>query len=130
MSTVAFDLPFRRSLLLAVKEALNNAAKHSEATELLLQIRRKGHGLTVVVQDNGKGFDLAQAKSERNGLDNMIQRMSEVGGSCILTSQPGKGCRVELHIPFIQMRRRSWWLNWRLGRRRAKLQPVQAATKN
>ena len=84
----------------------------------------------MVVQDNGKGFDLAQAKSERNGLDNMIQRMNEVGGSCILTSQPGKGCRVELHIPFIQMRRRSWWLNWRLGRRLAKLQPVQAATKN
>jgi signal transduction histidine kinase len=130
MSTVAFDLPFRRSLLLAVKEALNNAAKHSEATELLLQIRRKGHGLTVVVQDNGKGFDLAQAKSERNGLDNMTQRMSDVGGSCLLTSQPGKGCRVEFHIPFIQMRRRSWWLNWRLGRRRAKLPPVQAATKN
>jgi len=130
MSTVAFDLPFRRSLLLAVKEALNNAAKHSEATELLLQIRRKGHGLTVVVQDNGKGFDLAQAKSERNGLDNMTQRMSDVGGRCLLTGQPGKGCRVEFHIPFIQMRRRSWWLNWRLGRRRAKLPPVQAATKN
>jgi signal transduction histidine kinase len=116
MSTIAFDLPFRRSLLLAVKEALNNAAKYSEATELLLQIRRQGQGLTVAVQDNGKGFDLAQTKTERNGLDNMMQRMSEVGGRCLITSAPGKGCRVEFHIPFIQMRRRSWWSTWHLNR--------------
>jgi len=112
MSTVAFDLPFRRSLLLAVKEALNNAAKHSQATELLLQIRRQGHGLTVAVRDNGRGFDLTQAKAGRNGLDNMIQRMNEVGGRCLLTSQPGQGCQVEFHIPLIQMRRRSWWWTW------------------
>jgi signal transduction histidine kinase len=116
MSTIAFDLPFRRSLLLAVKEALNNAVKHSEATELLLQIRRQGHGLTVAVQDNGKGFDPGQAKAERNGLNNMSQRLAEVGGTCLVTSQPGQGCRVEFHIPFIQMRRRPWWLNWRSAR--------------
>jgi signal transduction histidine kinase len=129
MSTTAFDLPFRRSLLLAVKEAIHNAVKHSEATELLLQIRRQGHGLTVAVQDNGKGFDPAHANAERNGLNNMVQRLNEVGGTCLLTSQSGKGCRVEFHIPFIQMRRRPWWLNWRLFRP-AESQPVQDATKN
>ena len=112
MSAMAFDLPLRRSLLLAVKEALNNAAKHSQATELLLQIRRQGRGLMVAVQDNGRGFDLARGKSERNGLKNMTQRLQEVGGTCAITSQPGKGCRVEFHIPFIQMQRRSWWANW------------------
>ena len=113
MSTTAFDLPFRRSLLMAVKEALNNAAKHSEATELLLQIHRRGSGLIVAVQDNGKGFDPAQSKAERNGLNNMHERLNEVGGTCVLTSQPGKGCRIEFYIPFTQMRRRPWWLNWR-----------------
>jgi signal transduction histidine kinase len=116
MSAVAFDLPFRRSLLLAVKEAINNAAKHSGATELLLQIRRQGHGITVAVQDNGRGFDPAQPRAERNGLDNMIQRLNEVGGSCRITSQPGRGCRVEFHIPVIQMRRRPWWAHWPFGR--------------
>ncbi len=116
MSAVAFDLPFRRSLLLAVKEALNNAAKYSGATELLLQIRRQGHGLTVAVQDNGRGFDPAQPRPERHGLDNMAERLAEVGGSCQITSQPGQGCRVEFHIPFIQMSRRSWWSRWNLGR--------------
>lgn len=127
MSAVAFDLPFRRSLLLAVKEALNNAAKHSGATELQLQIRRHGQGLTVVVQDNGKGFDPAQTKTERNGLQNMAQRLNEVGGKCILTSQPGNGCRIEFYIPFIQMRRRPWWFNWYSGGRLTS-QPAAAIT--
>jgi signal transduction histidine kinase len=129
MSTTAFDLPFRRSLLMAVKEALNNAAKHSEATELMLQIHRRGSGLIVAVQDNGKGFDPARSKTERNGLNNMHERLNEVGGTCVLTSQPGKGCRIEFYIPFIQMRRRPWWLNWRPGRP-AQSQTVRDATKN
>jgi signal transduction histidine kinase len=129
MSAVAFDLPFRRSLLLAVKEALNNAAKYSEATELHLQIRRQGDGLVVVVQDNGKGFDPTQTKSERNGLTNMNQRLNEVGGKCIVTTQPGNGCRVEFHIPFTQMGRRPWWLNWYSADSSFRMQSAPAAAK-
>jgi signal transduction histidine kinase len=124
MSTIAFDLPFRRSLLLAVKEALNNAAKHSEATELQLKIRRQGDGLTVVVQDNGKGFNPAQPKAERNGLANMNQRLNEIGGRCMLTSQPGNGCRVEFYIPFIQMHNRPWWSNWFFSNRLTRTKPA------
>ena len=129
-SAVAFDLPFRRSLLMAVKEALNNAAKHSEATELLLQIHRRGLGLIVVVQDNGKGFDAAKTKSERNGLDNMTQRLREMGGSFTIASQPGKGCRVEFHIPFIQMTRRPWWSRWQRDDALPRPQPLVASTKD
>jgi len=126
MSTVAFDLSYRRSLLLAVKEAINNAAKHSRATELLLQIKRQGHGLMVAVQDNGRGFDPDQPTAERNGLDNMNQRMTEVGGHCQVTSRPGEGCRVEFHIPFIQLRRRTWWLNLPLNHRKRKPLPAMS----
>jgi signal transduction histidine kinase len=111
MSVAAFELPLRRSLLMAIKETLNNAVKHSSATELRLQIRWQGQWLVVVVQDNGKGFDRASAKSERNGLVNMAQRMSELGGDCQITSQPGQGCRVELKIPLKRPRQNSWaWL--------------------
>ncbi len=99
ISTAAFILPLRRSLLMAIKETLNNAVKHSEATELRLQIQWQNQRLVVVVQDNGKGFDPATIKTERNGLTNMSRRMSELGGSCLVTSQPGQGCRVEFRIP-------------------------------
>ncbi len=114
ISAVAFDLPLRRNLLLAVKEALNNAVKHSGATELLLEIKRQGQGLIAAVQDNGKGFDPGQSDPERNGLLNMTQRMKEVGGSCRVLSSPGKGCRVEFTVPLTSTSR-GWWL--KLARR-------------
>jgi signal transduction histidine kinase len=112
MSATAFDLPLRRSLLMAIKETLNNAVKHSAATELRLQIHRQGQRLVVVVQDNGKGFDPALARSERNGLTNMAQRMSELGGHCLVTSQPAKGCRVEFNIPLKHPGQNTWAWIW------------------
>lgn len=111
----AFDLPVRRNLFLAVKEALNNAAKYSEAGELFLRIYRKDHKLVVAVEDNGKGFNPAQASAERNGLANMAQRMSEIGGACELSSQPGSGCLVVFTVPLNRTSRRVW-RSWRRRR--------------
>lgn len=106
MPAAELTLPQRRSLLMAIKEALNNAVKHSEATELCLQIKRQGSRLIVAVQDNGKGFDMANTRPEHNGLINMSQRLSELDGNCQVTSHPGKGCRVEFNIP---VKRATWW---------------------
>jgi len=111
MSMAPLNLPFRRSLLMAIKEALNNAVKHSQATEVRIQIERQGQRLVVAVQDNGQGFEMAKAKPERNGLSNMAQRVNELGGSCRVTSEPGKGCRVEFTVPLTPPRRYPWtWL--------------------
>jgi signal transduction histidine kinase len=96
---VVFELPVRRSLLLGVKEALNNAAKHSDASEVFLRIQRRNQTLIVVVEDNGAGFDLEKADPGRNGLTNMTERMKEVGGRCQITSKAGAGCRVEFQVP-------------------------------
>jgi signal transduction histidine kinase len=112
MSAAAFELPLRRSLLLAIKETLTNAVKHSAATELCLQIRRQRHQLVVVVRDNGRGFDSQKVKSARNGLNNMTQRMTELGGHCEIASQPGKGCRVEFSIPLEQPPKGLWAKFW------------------
>ena len=111
MSTTAFDLPLRRSLLMAIKETLNNAAKHSGATELRLQMRRESRRLVVVVRDNGKGFDPHATKAGRNGLTNMAQRMNELGGHFLISSQPGHGCRVEFSIPLKPIRWNDWMWN-------------------
>ncbi len=110
---VIFDLPVRRNLFLAVKEALNNAAKHSAASEVFVRIFRHNQKLTVVVEDNGRGFDPAQADAARNGMTNMTQRMSEIGGSFIVASQPGNGCRIEFTVSLNHSSGPSW-----LGRRR------------
>jgi nitrate/nitrite-specific signal transduction histidine kinase len=96
---------------MAIKETLNNAVKHSEATELKLKIHWHDPRLLVAVEDNGKGFAARLAKSERNGLSNMANRMNELGGTCRVSSEPGKGCRVEFSIPVKQPRRSLWaWL--------------------
>lgn len=109
MPTSAFDLPVRRSLFLAVKEALNNAAKHSGATELFLRIYREDDRVAVVVEDNGRGFD-PTLTSEGNGLANMQQRLAEMGGECNFTTAPGAGCRVEFKMPLAHpLRSESWW---------------------
>jgi len=96
---VVFELPVRRSLLLAVKEAINNAVKYSGADRLFLRINVQGRQLLVVVEDNGKGFDLQKADPQRNGLSNMTERLRELGGVCRIVTRPGGGCRVEFEVP-------------------------------
>jgi hypothetical protein len=92
----------RRNLFLAIKEAINNAAKHSQATELTVHIELSGSRLHVVVADNGRGFDPAQAGRERHGLTNMKLRMAEIGGDCEVVTRPGEGCRVSFRAPLKQ----------------------------
>ena len=95
----------RRNLFLAVKEALNNAVKHSHATELTVRIKLSGSRFIVIVQDNGIGFDYQQANPARNGLTNMMSRMQEIGGDFQVISRPGEGCKVCLGFPLKQ----SWF---------------------
>jgi two-component sensor histidine kinase len=100
------ELPARRNLLLGVKEALNNAVKYSNATEVLLRILLRGQTLLVVVEDNGAGFDPAAVDPARNGLTNMVERMKEMGGECRIITKPGAGCHVEFQIPLPRFRKR------------------------
>jgi signal transduction histidine kinase len=87
----------RHRLMMAVKEALNNALKHARATEVRVQLELAGDRLLVTVADNGGGFEPATVK-RGNGLDHLARRMEEAGGSCAIESQPGGGTRVRLNV--------------------------------
>jgi len=89
----------RHHFFLAFKEALNNVAKHSGAAEVWIRIRFENGWLTVLVEDNGRGFD-ASAPSQRNGLTNMKSRIEEVGGKFVIRSEPGRGTTVEFALLF------------------------------
>jgi signal transduction histidine kinase len=117
MPDLPCDLGVRRNLFLAVKEALNNAARHSEASELVLSIHRQGKNIVVAMEDNGKGFNPAQADRERNGLSNMMKRATEAGGTCSFISQLGAGCRVEFVVPLARPAHHSNFLSrlWKRG---------------
>jgi signal transduction histidine kinase len=112
-SDLILDLPIRRALLMVIKETLNNAVKHSGASEVLLQIKCRGRRLTVMIQDNGKGFDSSALTHERNGLTNITQRMAELGGVCLINSRPGEGCRVEFGLALKPSRRQRFGWPWK-----------------
>ncbi|MCX6892355.1 MAG: triple tyrosine motif-containing protein [Verrucomicrobia bacterium] len=86
----------RHNLFLAFKEALNNAAKHSCASEVRVRAQLGGSGVVLAIEDNGRGFSGGPAG---NGLANMRQRLERVGGSCEIRSDPGQGTRVTFRFP-------------------------------
>lgn len=92
------DLGVRRNLFLGVKEALNNALRHSGASEVRLRIHCRDQQMVVAVEDNGKGFDPALAGQQGNGLSNMSTRAAEAGGVCRISGEPGGGCRIEFAV--------------------------------
>jgi signal transduction histidine kinase len=93
------DLPERRNLLLAVKEAIRNAALHSGSHEVTLKVWVSNETLNVVVEDKGKGFVPKETWISCNGLANMKERLADIGGAATLASTPGEGCRVTFALP-------------------------------
>ena len=96
------DLPLplgvRRSLFLATKEALTNVLKHAHAVEATLRLSVGDEHLRIVVEDNGCGFDPAQAQ-RGNGLEHLARRLAGIGGACEIESRPGAGTTVRLSWP-------------------------------
>jgi signal transduction histidine kinase len=88
----------RHHLFLAVKEALNNAVRHSGASEVRFGLRVDGTSLAISIGDDGRGFN-ASAPAEGNGLHNLRDRLGDLGGRCRVESAPDRGTTVSLEIP-------------------------------
>jgi ligand-binding sensor domain-containing protein/signal transduction histidine kinase len=89
----------RHHFLLAVKETLNNAVRHSNAKMLMVQLKVEGNVMTLVIADNGIGFDVQHARPGGNGLENIQNRMASVNGRAEITSAPGSGTTTMLTMP-------------------------------
>jgi signal transduction histidine kinase len=92
----------RHNLFLALKEALHNAVKHSGATEVRIALTLDVRTFTLSVEDNGRGFELAADNSTSNGLQNMRQRLEQIGGQCAMVSSPGQGVKIVFNVPIRQ----------------------------
>jgi two-component system, NarL family, sensor histidine kinase DesK len=77
----------RRNLFLCLKEALNNAYKHSQSNQLKLSFIQKDKEFMMKISDNGIGIN--HEKPEGNGLRNMKRRMKEQNGHCEVTTENG-----------------------------------------
>jgi signal transduction histidine kinase len=84
-----------QALVLAAREAMANAARHSGADEVSVFVEPNA----VYVRDRGRGFDPDSVAADRRGLSESIRgRMERVGGSAKIVSTPGEGTEVELHL--------------------------------
>jgi PAS domain S-box-containing protein len=81
-----------------VSEALTNAAKHSEATEMSVTVASAGNTLRVTVEDNGLGGAEASAGS---GLVGLIDRVEALGGRFALDSPLNEGTRISIELPLV-----------------------------
>jgi signal transduction histidine kinase len=90
------DMEQRKNLYLIFKEALNNIAKYSECKHVWIELEMSGRQCTLTVRDDGRGFDLAAARTAMagNGLGNMQGRADELNGQLQIESTPGKGTIV------------------------------------
>lgn len=88
----------RHNLLLTTREALQNAVTHAQATEVHLTLKLDDDRLTIIIADNGKGFDPDSVSPESNGLQNMRRRMEEIGGRLEIKSGTGLGTSVILQL--------------------------------
>ena len=87
-----------------LQEALTNVRKHAHATRISLRVRRKEDRIVAVVEDDGRGFDVASVgRMEEHtaglGLTTMAERTRMLGGSARIESEIGKGTKVFIDLP-------------------------------
>ncbi len=98
-AAAALNLPMeqRKDFYLLFKEAVNNAAKYSGASDVWVTVRAGADAVMLEVRDNGRGFDPGQVY-RGNGLWNMERRAERMGGKFELESRAGAGATIRLKV--------------------------------
>jgi PAS domain S-box-containing protein len=91
------------------QEALNNVAKHAQAEHVDVVLERTAACLSLIVEDNGVGFDLSDAEMPRKGLGliGMRERAALVGADLQIESTPGQGTTIMVRAPILAAAARS-----------------------
>ncbi len=81
-----------------VQEAVNNILKYAESREINIQLIRRGNELVIMIEDDGKGFNVEEVKKGR-GLKNMMSRSEWLNGRLAIDSGNGRGTTIIVEIP-------------------------------
>jgi signal transduction histidine kinase len=85
-----------------IQEALTNVSKHSHATKVTLELQTKLEYLYLLIEDNGRGFNLQQ-NTTGFGLQGIRERTIAMGGHFHLASEIGKGCCITVDVPLAKI---------------------------
>lgn len=98
------DMDKRKNVYLIYKEAVINAVKYAECTELQIDLRKTNHNIELHIRDNGKGFDpgsvdYSESSLGGNGLTGMALRAEKLGADFRIDAAPGQGTTISLKLP-------------------------------
>lgn len=86
-------------LFRVAQEVLSNVVRHARATAITVRFQQNAQRATLLIADNGQGFDAAQAREGRYGLLGLQERVKLLNGQLSLQSQPGQGTQIEVTLP-------------------------------
>lgn len=86
-------------LLRIAREAVSNAVRHSGASSMTIGLKASKSELHLSLADDGTGFDSNVAQAGHFGLIGMRERASEIGAHFDLTTQPGRGVKIDVRLP-------------------------------
>jgi signal transduction histidine kinase len=92
-------MPERKNIYLFSKEAINNAVKYSNGSNIFFSMLKKDNMVALEIKDDGKGFDMNSIE-KGNGLINMEARAAELNADLDVLSKRGIGTCIKLHINF------------------------------
>lgn len=106
-SEIADDLPeeHKTCIYRVVQEALNNCARHAQASAVQVAVRADAGEIFLSVQDDGSGFDTARVRGM--GLLGMEERVRHLGGVFEIDSKPGLGTCLQIRLPLAAINARA-----------------------
>ena len=84
-----------------VQEGLQNCVKYSHANLINLNFDTSESELVISLEDDGVGFDTRKAK-KGIGHKNITSRMQKIGGNWEVQSEPGKGTKLKIKVPYVR----------------------------
>jgi len=94
--TIKLEDTVKQNIFLIIKEALNNILKYAEATQVSIEVHKKGKATLLTIKDNGKGFDYHNSINKGNGLLNIQKRAEEIQANISIVSKEGKGTIIKV----------------------------------
>lgn len=93
------ELAAKEALYRIGQEAIQNIIKHARASLVRIQLNRVDDYLSLVIEDNGRGFDPGISFPGHLGLISMRERVAKLGGNIEIKSQPGQGTVISVWLP-------------------------------
>ncbi|HQR93636.1 MAG: hypothetical protein B7Y15_10480 [Bacteroidetes bacterium 24-39-8] len=86
-----------------IQECIQNIIKHANANAVVVDFNYREHCLRIMVSDNGKGFNFQEEQLQHHGLGlmNLYKRMELIGGHVKIESEPDKGTKVHIKLPYV-----------------------------